>query len=42
MIEFDDKLKEIYKTYKDHDNPPVPVKKIKEYLELSGVSLDED
>jgi hypothetical protein len=34
-----DKLKDIYHTYKDLDNPPVPVDLIKEYLELSGVEL---
>jgi hypothetical protein len=42
MSGFNDKLKEIYQTYKDHKNPPVPVKKIKEYLKLSGVQLEED
>lgn len=36
-----EKLKDIYKTYKDYENPPVPVKKIREYLELSGVNLEE-
>lgn len=41
MSKLNDKLKDIYQTYKDHDNPPVPVQKIKEYLQLSGVSLDE-
>jgi len=42
MIGFDDRLKKVYNTYKNHNNPPVPIKKIKEYLELSGISLDED
>jgi len=42
MSGFNDKLKDIYQTYKDHENPPVPVKKIREYLELSGVSLEDD
>ena len=42
MSELNEKLKDIYQTYKDHENPPVPVKKIKEYLKLSGVSLEED
>ena len=41
-IRFLDKLKTIYKTYKDDENPPVPIKEIKEYLELSGVELEED
>ncbi|MDI9435695.1 MAG: hypothetical protein QM396_06785 [Euryarchaeota archaeon] len=36
-----EKLKDIYKTYKDHENPPVPVEKIREYLELSGVDIEE-
>lgn len=39
-MRFIDKLKDIYQTYKDYDNPPVPVKEIKEYLELSGVELE--
>ena len=42
MSGLNDKLKDIYQTYKDHENPPVPVKKIKEYLKLSGVQLEED
>jgi len=42
VIGFNDRLKEVYKTYKNHNNPPVPIKRIKEYLELSGVTLDED
>ena len=42
MSGLNDKLKEIYQTYKDHEKPPVPVKKIKEYLKLSGVQLEED
>ncbi len=37
-----DKLKDIYQTYKDEKNPPVPVKEIKEYLKLFGVELEED
>ena len=42
MSGLNDKLKDIYQTYKDQKNPPVPVKKIKEYLKLSGVSLEDD
>lgn len=38
---FNDKLKSIYQTYKDDENPPVPINKIREYLKLSGVKLDE-
>jgi hypothetical protein len=41
MSGLNEKLKDIYHTYKDHENPPVPVKKIKEYLKLSGVLLEE-
>lgn len=36
-----DKLKNIYQTYKDQENPPVPIEIIKEYLELCGVKLDD-
>jgi N-acetyl-beta-hexosaminidase len=39
---FTDKLKDIYKTYKDKKNPPVPVKDIRDFLELSGIPLEED
>jgi len=42
MIGLNEKLKDIYKTYKDHENPPVPIKKIKKYLRLSGVSLEDE
>lgn len=42
MSDLNDKLKDIYKTYKDQENPPVPVKKIKKYLKLSGVHIEED
>ena len=38
----DKKLKAIYYQYKDQKNPPVPVKKIKKFLELEGVPLDEE
>ena len=41
MSGLNEKLKDIYQTYKDHENPPVPVKKIREYLKLSGVLLEE-
>ena len=42
LVKLDKKLKAIYIQYKDQKNPPVPVKKIKKFLELEGVSLDED
>lgn len=34
-------LKEVYYIYKDHNNPPVPINTIKEYLELEGLFLDD-
>ena len=37
-----DNLKDIYHTYKDHKNPPVPVNTIKKYLKLSGIPLEKD
>jgi len=36
-----DKLLAIYLNYKDKENPPVPLELIREYLELSGVKLDD-
>jgi ABC-type uncharacterized transport system substrate-binding protein len=42
VMKLTDKLKDIYKLYKDEKNPPVPIKEIKEYLKLSGVELEED
>jgi hypothetical protein len=39
---FVDKLKDIYRRHKDEENPTVPVKDIKEFLELSGVPLEEE
>ena len=41
MSTLNEKLFDIYITYKDHVNPPVPINTIKEYLELEGFSLDE-
>ncbi|MDD3754528.1 MAG: hypothetical protein PHQ17_08240 [Methanobacterium sp.] len=41
MSALNEKLKDIYQTYKDHKNRPVPVKKIKEYLKFSSVLLEE-
>ncbi len=41
MLNLNEKLKDIYMTYRDQDNPPVPLDAIKEYLELEGVELDE-
>ena len=39
---FVDKLKDIYRRYKDEENSSVPVEDIKEFLELSGVPLEEE
>lgn len=36
-----DKLLDIYITYKDDENSPVPLDTIKEYLELEGISLED-
>lgn len=36
-----DVMKRAYHTFKDYDNPPVPIDDIKEYLKLEGVQLDE-
>lgn len=41
MSKLDKKLLDIYMTYKDHDNPPVPLDIIKEFLELEGISIDD-
>lgn len=40
MSNLDEKLYDIYLTYKDHENPQVPIDTIKEYLELQGISLE--
>ena len=42
LKKLDKKLKAIYDQYKDQKNPPVPVKKIKKFLELEGIQLDEE
>jgi hypothetical protein len=41
MLNLNEKLKDIYMTYRNHENPPVPLDTIREYLELEGVELDE-
>jgi hypothetical protein len=41
MSRLNENLKDIYITYKDHKNPPVPLEIIKEYLELEGVLLED-
>jgi hypothetical protein len=40
--ELNDTLKEAYNRYKDDLNPPVPLRTIKEYLELEGINPDDD
>lgn len=42
MPNLNEKLIDIYNTYKDDENPPVPIKKLEEYLKLEGILLDED
>lgn len=42
LPKLDKKLKAIHNQYKDQKNPLVQVKKIKKFLELEGVPLDED
>jgi hypothetical protein len=42
MSNLNEKLKDIYMTYKDNKNPPVPIETIKEYLELEGISLEDN
>ena len=42
MSTLNEKLLDIYITYKDDINPPVPLETIKEYLELEGVLTDEN
>lgn len=39
--EFSKLLKKTYRQYKDEKRPPVPVKLIKEYLELEGIVLED-
>lgn len=40
MDDLNKKLIDIYHTFKNQANPPVPLKTIKEYLELEGISLN--
>lgn len=42
MLSLNEKLRDIYNTYKDSLNPPVPIEVIKEYLELEGVFLKDE
>ena len=37
MSRLNEKLYDIYMTFKDQKNPPVPIETIKEYLELEGI-----
>ncbi len=36
MFKLDQKLKDIYLTYKNDENPPVPIGLLREYLILIG------
>lgn len=38
--ELNDLLEKAYIEFKDVPNPPVPIKEIKEYLELEGIEVD--
>lgn len=40
--EFNTVLKKAYNEYRDHPDPPVPLKLIKEYLEDEGIFVDEN
>lgn len=42
LFHLNKKLKEIYFTYKDHPDPPVPLKTIKEFLEGEGIFLGDE
>jgi hypothetical protein len=42
MSSLNEKFYDIYMTFKDHKNPPVPIETIKEYLELEGVLLNDE
>lgn len=37
--ELNDVLLKTYTRWKDHENPPVPIPEIREFLESEGVSL---
>ena len=41
MPNLNEKLKDIYITFKDVENPPVPLEIIREFLELEGVLMDD-
>lgn len=41
MNSLNEKLKDIYLTFKDDTNSKLPLDDIKEYLKICGVSLDE-
>lgn len=38
--ELNDLLKKAYNEYRDVPNPPVPIKEIKEYLELKEIEVN--
>lgn len=40
--ELNNLLKKAYYLWKYVPNPPIPIKTIKEFLELEGISLEED
>lgn len=42
MLTLNEKLYDIYMTFKDKKNPPVPLETIEEYLKLEKVSLEDE
>lgn len=42
LKKLDEELKEFYNENKEKKNPSVHTKKVKKFLELEGVSLEED
>jgi hypothetical protein len=41
MSSLNEKLLDIYMTYKDQKNPTIPLATIKEFLILEGVNIDD-
>lgn len=40
--QFNNLLKRTYIKYKNKNNPPIPLREIKEYLEFEGIDLTEN
>ncbi|CEL23994.1 hypothetical protein [Methanobacterium formicicum] len=41
MSDFTNRMRDIYITYKDDENPPVPIDLIRDYLKLEGIIIVE-